>query len=45
LRKDVKQKGFGYGTCGLYIYNREIKERAIQGIQVIADYYSKKVRG
>lgn len=38
-RQNIKQKGFGHGTCCLYINNRLLKEKIILGIKAIADYY------
>jgi predicted transcriptional regulator len=34
-RKDIDQKGFGHGTCGIYIYDRVIKLRVLAGMNAI----------
>lgn len=34
-RSDIDQKGFGHGTCGIYIYNRLLKLRILAGINAI----------
>lgn len=36
LRQEVDQKGYGYGTCGLYVYDRQLKLKILAGIDVIA---------
>lgn len=40
LRSNINQKGFGHGTCGLYISNTRLKEQVVLGIQAISDFYS-----
>lgn len=40
LRSNINQKGFGHGTCGLYICDRRLKERVVLGISAISDFYS-----
>lgn len=42
LRSNINQKGFGHGTCGLYINNQKLKEQVILGIKAISDFYSNK---
>ncbi len=42
LKSLIDQKGFGHGTCGLYVYNSALKERIMSGIKVVADHYSLK---
>lgn len=42
LRFGISQKGFGHGTCGLYINNHRLKEQIILGIKAISDFYSNK---
>lgn len=39
-RKNIDQKGFGYGTCTLSVNDVRLKEKVILGIKAIADYYS-----
>lgn len=41
-RVSINQKGFGYGTCGLYVGNRYLKDRIMAGIEAIGEYYSGK---
>jgi hypothetical protein len=41
-RKEVDHKGFGRGTCGLYVYDQKLKERIMLGIEAISDYFYKK---
>jgi len=42
-KSDIDQKGFGHGTCGLVVHNTVIKEKILMGIQMISDYYGKKI--
>jgi hypothetical protein len=42
LRSSISQKGFGHGTCGLYVNNQRLKEQIILGIKAISDFYSNK---
>src|SRR4030042_2366556 len=42
-RIGIDHKGFGHGTCGLYIGDVRLKEKVIMAIQSIADYYSSKL--
>ena len=42
-RNEMDQKGYGHGTCGVYVGNTELKERILASIQVIADYYMRKL--
>lgn len=39
LRSNINQKGFGHGTCGLYINDQRLKEQVILGIKAISDFY------
>jgi len=41
-RIEIDQKGFGHGTCGLRIYNSEMKQRILAAIKALADHYSSK---
>lgn len=36
FRSNLDQKGFGYGTCDLYVYDQNLKEKIILGIDAIA---------
>jgi hypothetical protein len=36
-RLNINQKGYGHGTCGIYVYNRRLKEKIIFGIDAIAE--------
>ncbi len=40
FRTDIDQKGFGHGTCGLYVHNTVIKENILMAIRAITDNYS-----
>lgn len=40
---DVEQKGFGHGTCGLSLSNRELKEKITFGLEAIADCTKGKI--
>lgn len=42
-RIDLDQKGYGHGTCGLYVYDARLKERVIAGIEVLKDYYLQNI--
>ena len=42
-RKGVFHKGFGHGTCALYVFDARLKERIELGIKAIADHYYGKV--
>lgn len=42
-KADIDHKGFGHGTCGLYVYDTPLKERILMAIEAIADYYSSQV--
>lgn len=42
-KAEILQKGFSYGTCGLYVTDVRLKEKVIMGIKVIADYYSNQI--
>jgi len=39
-RTDIDQKGFGHGTCSLYVHNTVIKENILMAIRAITDNYS-----
>ncbi len=41
-RSDIDQKGFGHGTCGIRVYDTEIKERVLIGIRVVAGHIVRK---
>lgn len=36
-------KGFGHGTCNIYVSNKKIKDSVIQAINSISNYYTKIV--
>lgn len=36
---ELSHKGFGHGTCGLYVSDSRLKEKILFGIQAVADYY------
>ena len=40
FRTSVDQKGFGHGTCGLFVHNTIIKENVLMAIRAITDNYS-----
>ncbi len=42
-RSKLDQKGFGFGTCGLYIYNSKLKEKILAGIEVVKNYCQKRI--
>lgn len=42
MRVGIDHKGFGHGTCGLYVGDVRLKEKVIMAIQTIADFYSSK---
>lgn len=42
-RKNIDQKGFGHGTCGLRFYNTITKDKILMGLNAISDFYSKKL--
>lgn len=35
-RESIDQKGYGHGTCGIYVYDARLKEKIIFGIQAIS---------
>lgn len=39
-RGEIDQKGFGHGTCGLWVHNTVLKENLMMSIRVITDNYS-----
>lgn len=43
MRTGIDHKGFGHGTCGLYVGDVRLKEKVMMAIQSIADYYSSKI--
>lgn len=40
FRTSLDQKGYGHGTCGLFVYNTVIKENILMAIRAITDNYS-----
>lgn len=42
-RIDITQKGFGHGTCCLFVNDVRLKEKVMMGIKAIADRYSTKI--
>ncbi len=42
-KADIDHKGFGHGTCGLYVYETPLKERILMAIEAIADYYGEMI--
>lgn len=40
MRTSIDQKGFGHGTCGLWIHNTVLKENIMMAIRAITDNYS-----
>ena len=38
-RLDIDQKGYGHGTCGIWVYNTILKENVMMAIKVITDRY------
>jgi hypothetical protein len=43
VRQQIDQKGYGQGTCGLYIYDRKLKLKILAGIDAIASDVSRMV--
>lgn len=43
-RSQIDHKGFGHGTCALYVNNVRLKERVMMALKAIADYYSDEAR-
>ncbi|MGB6839149.1 MAG: helix-turn-helix domain-containing protein [Microgenomates group bacterium] len=41
-RQEVDHKGFGCGTCRLYVYDQQLKEKIMLGLEALANYYYKK---
>lgn len=39
----IDHKGFGHGTCGLRVYNTDLKQRILAGIKAIADRCSAQI--
>ena len=39
-RESIDQKGFGRGTCGLWVHNTVLKENLMMAIRAITDNYS-----
>ena len=39
-RLNIDQKGFGHGTCGLFVHNTILKENVLMAIRAITDNYS-----
>lgn len=44
LRSSLTQKGYGHGTCGIYVCNQPLKEKIMAGIQILADFYGSEVK-
>ena len=44
-RENLTHKGYGHGTCGLYVYDTRLKEKIMLGIEAVADNYSKLATG
>jgi len=42
FKKDIDQKGFGHGTCGVWAYKTKIKENILMAIKAISDGYALK---
>lgn len=42
-KADIDHKGFGHGTCGLYVYDTRLKERILMAIKTIAEYYGEMI--
>ncbi len=40
FRTSLDQKGYGHGTCGLFVHNTVIKENVLMAIRAITDKYS-----
>ncbi len=40
FRTSLDQKGYGHGTCGLFVHNTVIKENVLMAIRAITDNYS-----
>ena len=38
-RINIEHKGFGHGTCGIYVQDVRLKEKIIKAIEAISDYY------
>jgi hypothetical protein len=38
-RADIDQKGYGHGTCGIWVYDTILKENVMMAIKVITDKY------
>ena len=36
-REGISQKGFGHGTCCIYVYNQYLKEKIMLGLGIIAE--------
>jgi hypothetical protein len=41
-KSEIDHKGFGHGTCGIYVYDQYLKEKVMLGIESIADWYCQK---
>lgn len=44
VRAGLTHKGYGRGTCGLYVHDTRLKEKITLGTKAIANYYSGKIR-
>lgn len=38
-RSDIDQKGYGHGTCGIWVYDTILKENVMMAIKAITDKY------
>lgn len=43
-KNSLDQKGFWHGTCGLRVYNTEIKEKILMAIKVISDNAERNIK-
>lgn len=39
VRSDIDQKGYGHGTCGIWVHNTVLKENILMAIKAITDKY------
>lgn len=42
-RRGLTHKGYGHGTCGLYVNDVRLKEKIMLGIDAIADFYAQRL--
>jgi hypothetical protein len=38
-RSDIDQKGYGHGTCGIWVHDTILKENVMMAIKAITDKY------